>query len=162
MFISIGLVLPLFTGQLQSIGNKLLPMHIPVLLCGFICGPVYGVAVGFILPLFRSFILSMPVLYPNAVSMAFELGTYGLVSGLLFYSSDRKNLFDIYKSLIIAMISGRLVWGGVQLILLNIGDSPFTVSAFMAGAFLNAIPGIIIQIIFIPTLIVILKKMNFI
>lgn len=83
MFIGIGLVLPFLTGQIHVIGKMLLPMHIPVLLCGFICGWQYGLLVGFILPLFRSVLFSMPVMYPNAIGMAFELATYGAVSGLL-------------------------------------------------------------------------------
>ena len=53
MFIAIGQVLPFFTGQIPQIGNMLLPMHIPVLLCGLICGWKYGALVGFTTPLLR-------------------------------------------------------------------------------------------------------------
>lgn len=48
MFLALGLVLPFATAQIQQIGNMLLPMHIPVLLCGLICGWQYGGLVGFI------------------------------------------------------------------------------------------------------------------
>ena len=84
MFLAIGLVLPLFTGQIPQVGNMLLPMHIPVFLCGLICGWQYGAAVGFIVPLLRSAIFGMPVFFPSATAMAFELMTYGLVAGLLY------------------------------------------------------------------------------
>ncbi len=59
----------------------LLPMHIPVLLCGLICGWKYGILVGFILPLLRHTIFGMPILFPTGIAMAFELATYGFVIG---------------------------------------------------------------------------------
>jgi len=72
MFIAIGLVLPFFTGQIPQIGRMLLPMHIPVFLCGLICGWKYGLMVGFILPLLRYAVFGMPVIFPNGIAMAFE------------------------------------------------------------------------------------------
>lgn len=158
MFMCMGYVLPFFTGQIKEIGNMLLPMHIPVLFAGFICGWKYGLAVGFILPLFRSLTIGMPHLYPNAVSMAFELATYGFVSGYLYTRSRWKCIVSLYKCLIISMISGRVVWGVVQAILLGAGKSAFTFNMFLAGAFINALPGIIIQLILIPAVMVALNK----
>ena len=84
MFLALGLILPFFTGQIPQIGSKLLPMHIPVFLCGLICGWKYGGLVGFILPLLRSALFGMPVFFPSATAMAFELMTYGAVSGFLY------------------------------------------------------------------------------
>ena len=92
MFFAVGLILPFFIGQIPMIGQMLLPMHIPVLLCGLIVGWQYGLAVGFFLPLVRSVLFGMPAMFPNAVSMAFELAAYGLVIGWLYgcllYTSD--------------------------------------------------------------------------
>ena len=48
----------------------LLPMHLPTLLCGFLCGGPWGAAVGFLAPLMRSAILGMPPPFPTAVAMA--------------------------------------------------------------------------------------------
>ena len=110
MFLAIGFVLPFLTGQIQTIGNMLSPMHIPVLLCGLICGWKYGVAVGFILPLLRSMIFGMPPMYPNAIAMAFELMTYGLVIGLLYSRSRWQCVVALYRCLIAAMLAGRVVW----------------------------------------------------
>ncbi len=76
MFMAIGMVLPFLTGQIPQIGNMLLPMHIPVLLCGLICGPQYGAAVGFVLPLLRSAVFGMPVIFPAATAMTSELVSY--------------------------------------------------------------------------------------
>ena len=153
MFLAIGLVLPFFTGQIQQIGNMLLPMHIPVLLCGLICGWQYGALIGAILPLLRFVLFGMPILYPNGLAMAVELCVYGLAVGFI-YSMFKKQglLLPVYISLIIAMILGRVVWGGSMTVLLSMKDNTFTASAFMAGAVLNAIPGIILQLLLIPAI----------
>lgn len=158
MFMAIGIVLPFFTGQIQSIGNMLLPMHLPVLLCGFICGWKYGLVVGAALPVIRSMWFGMPQMFPNAVSMAFELATYGFVAGWLYSHARWHCVKSLFRCLVVAMLSGRLVWGFVQVVLLGIGGKGFTPAMFIAGAFTNAIPGIIFQLIFIPALMVALGK----
>ena len=75
LFLALAFVLPFLTGQVPEIGNMLCPMHIPVLLCGFICGWPYGLLIGFLSPLLRSLILGMPPMFPKAVCMALELAT---------------------------------------------------------------------------------------
>lgn len=157
MFLALAYVLPFLTGQIQEIGSMLCPMHIPVLLCGFICGWPWGIVVGFSAPLLRSMILTMPPLFPKAVCMAFELATYGAIAGILYKVLPKKKR-NIYVSLIVAMIAGRLVWGAAMFICLGIQGGSFGFSAFLAGAVTNAIPGIIIQIILIPILVMALEK----
>lgn len=161
LFLALGLVLPFLTGQIPEIGSMLLPMHIPVLLCGFICGPLWGVAVGFICPLLRSALFTMPPMYPTALAMAFELAAYGLVSGLL-YKLMPKNLGGIYVSLVGAMIAGRIVWGIARLLMAIGTESPFLWAAFISGAFTTAIAGIVLQLVLIPAVIVLLEKYNLI
>ena len=158
MFMAIGMVLPFLTGQIPQIGNMLLPMHIPVLLCGLICGWQYGAAVGFVLPLLRSAMFGIPVFFPTATSMAFELMTYGLVVGLLYQISRWQCVVALYRCLILAMIAGRAVWGIVQFIQVGVFGEGFTLKMFMAGAFLNAIPGIVLQLILIPAIMVALDR----
>lgn len=158
MFLALGMVLPFVTMQIPQIGNMLLPMHIPVFLCGLICGWQYGAAVGVIVPIMRSMIFTVPVMFPNAVSMSLELMTYGLVAGLLYGISRHQCIIALYRSIIIAMLAGRAVWGAAQVIFLTAGGKSFTWSAFAAGAFLNAIPGIIIQLVLIPTIMLALHK----
>lgn len=159
MFIAIGIVLPFLTGQIPQIGSMLLPMHIPVLLCGFICGWQYGGVVGFVLPLLRHVMFGMPPLM-TALAMAFELATYGIITGLFYRLLPKKNIVTLYISLISAMIIGRVVWGIVQIIITGVGGEAFTWQLFMAGAFLNAIPGIILQLILIPALMVALNRIG--
>ena len=158
IFIAIGLVLPFFTGQVPQIGNMLLPMHLPVFLCGLICGWPYGLAVGMILPLLRSFAFGMQPLYPIALAMTFELAAYGFVSGFLYGRSRWQCMIALYRSLIAAMLCGRIVWGIAEVILLGIGGNAFTWQMFVACAVLNAVPGIILQLVLIPAVMVSLHR----
>lgn len=158
MFLSIGFVLPIFTSQIKEIGDTLLPMHIPVMLCGLICGWKYGFIVGLILPFIRSVVFSMPPIYPNAVWMATELAVYGLVIGLLYFIINRKNTIGVYISLVSAMLIGRLAWGIAKTILLGVSGKAFTFSMFMIGGFVDAVPGIIIQLVLIPLIMAVLNK----
>lgn len=157
MFLALALVLPLLTGQIPQVGNALCPMHIPVLLCGFFCGPWYAAAVGFIAPLLRFLIFGMPPLMPTGIAMCFELLTYGLVAALLYKSLPGKKGF-VYVSLAGAMLAGRLVWGCARVILFGLGKSAFGRAAFVSGAFVNAIPGIILQIVLIPVIVMALRR----
>ncbi|MDR0272894.1 MAG: ECF transporter S component [Clostridiales bacterium] len=158
MFIAIGIVLPFLTMQIPEIGNMLLPMHIPVLLCGLICGWKYGLTVGIILPLMRSFIFTMPPMYPVAIAMAFELAAYGLIIGLVYNRSRWQCIVALYRSMLIAMLSGRVVWGAAMIILLGVRGGSFTWETFMSGAFITAFPGIIAQLIIIPAVMVALNR----
>ncbi len=155
--LALAMVLPFFTGHIPQIGKMLSPMHIPVFLCGFFCGPIYGLVIGFIAPLLRSVTFGMPALMPSAVGMCFELATYGLISGLMYRALPKKNVY-IYVSLITAMIAGRIVWGIARVILLGVGGYEFGWEAFIAGALLNAIPGIILHIVLVPIIVIAVKK----
>ena len=157
LMLAAGIYLPFLTGQIPQIGKMLLPMHIPVLLCGMICGWQYGLVVGLILPALLGVLYGMPVFFPMGMAMCFELATYGLVIGLL-YKLLPKNIGFTYVSLIVAMIAGRIVWGVVRVIQSGVSGSAFTWKLFMSGAFLNAIPGIIIQLVFIPAIMLVLVK----
>lgn len=157
LFLALAYVLPFMTGQIPEIGAMLCPMHLPVLLCGFFCGWPWGLVVGAVAPLLRSLTLGMPPLFPTALCMALELATYGAVSGLLHRLLPKKKPY-IYLSLIVAMLLGRLVWGAAMLLLLGISGGAFTLAAFFAGAFTNAIPGIILQLVLIPVLVMVLDN----
>ncbi len=162
MFLSLGLVLPFLTGQIQYVGNMLLPMHIPVLLCGFICGWQYGAVAGFVLPIMRSLIFTMPIMYPTAIAMAFELSAYGFLSGYLFTHAKWQCIKSLYRCMITAMLGGRAVWGIAMTVLMGVGADGFTFTAFLSGAFLNAIPGIILQLIVIPVVMLALDRTHLI
>ena len=156
MCLALCLLLPFLTGQIPQIGSALCPMHLPVLLAGFLCGPWSALVTGLAAPLLRNLLFSMPPLL-TAIAMSFELGTYGVVSGLL-YRRLPKNLAGIYISLITAMITGRIVWGIVRVAMTGMAGEAFTWAMFLAGAFTTAIPGIIIQLILIPVLVTAIKK----
>ena len=157
LFIALGLTLPMITANVPMIGNMLLPMHFPIIICGLICGAGYGALAGVITPLLRSFIFGMPPLFPIAAAMAFELAAYGAVAGLV-YVIIQKNKGSVYPALIISMLSGRAVWGVVTFILFRMMGKTLTLQMFLAGAFTNAIPGIVGQLIIIPVLMYYLAK----
>jgi len=147
LFLALAFVLPMITGHVPQIGNMLCPMHFPVLLAGFVLGGPWGLALGFIAPLLRSVLFGMPPLYPIAISMAFELATYTLPM--------------MYAALATAMVAGRLVWGAVRFVLAGLSGSAFPFSAFLSGALLTAVPGIIAQLILIPLILTALQKAKF-
>ena len=155
--LALCLVLPFLTGQIPEIGSKLCPMHIPVLLCGFLCGPAYALVVGAIAPLVRFVLFGMPPIFPTGVAMCFELAAYGLVSGLMYRRLPKKTV-SIYASLIVAMIAGRVVWGVAQAILLGLTGSALTWKMFITSAVLNAIPGIVIHIVLIPVIVMAIER----
>ena len=154
MFLALALVMPFLTGQIPQIGSMLCPMHFPVLLCGFFCGGGMGFLVGLIAPILRSAMFGMPPMFPVAICMAFELAVYGLVAGTLYRRLPRKK-WAIYVSLIVAMILGRIVWGLVMLLLIG---ANFGMEAFLAGAVTTALPGILLQLLLIPMIVILMEK----
>lgn len=160
LFIAMGLVLPFLTGSIPRFGRMMLPMHIPVLLCGFICGEKYGAMTGFVVPLLRSALWHAPVFPISAIAMAFELMTYGFVSGFLYRRSKWQCIVALYRCLIAAMAAGRLVFGPVKYLLtLLLGNGEtYSFALFWSEAFASAVPGIIIQLTLIPALMLALDK----
>ena len=155
--LALCMVLPFLTGQIPEIGSMLCPMHIPVLLCGFLAGPLWAAVVGLIAPLLRFALFGMPPLFPTGVAMCFELAVYGAVSGGLYARLPRRTV-NLYVSLLAAMLLGRVAWGAVRLVLSGLSGSAFTWAAFMAGAFTTAIPGIILHIVLIPVIVLALQR----
>lgn len=149
MMLAIGLVLPFLTGQIPQVGAMMLPMHLPVLLCGLVCGWQYGGVVGFVLPLLRYALFGAPPM-PVGLAMTVELAAYGIVAGALYQRSRWKCLLAVYRSLIAAMVAGRLVWAAARVAMVGLVDVPFTWELFLSGALLTAIPGIILQLMVIP------------
>ncbi len=159
MFLALAFVMPFLTGQIPQIGSMLCPMHIPVLLCGFFCGAPWGLLVGFIAPLFRSVIFGMPPMFPTALCMAFELAAYGFISGLVYRRLPRSRV-SVYVSLITAMLLGRAVWGILMFACMGFDPSAFGFAAFISAAVTSAIPGIILQLLLIPVLVISLQKVH--
>lgn len=159
LFLVLGYVLPLFTSQIKEIGDTLLPMHIPVMLCGLVCGARYGLAVGFVLPFLRGIVFSMPPLYPNALWMALELATYGFVTGFMYGRVKNPKTGYLYFCLSVSMLLGRVVWGITKTVLLGLTGKAFTFEAFLIGGFVDAFPGIVLQFILIPFIIGVLNHL---
>ncbi len=159
LFLALSYIMPYITGQIPEVGSMLCPMHFPVLICGFVCGWQWGLLVGAIAPIFRSGIIGMPPMFPTAVCMAFELAAYGAFSGLLYKILPKRKI-NVYVSLVLSMIIGRIIWGISMATILGINKATFGFSAFITGAFTNAIPGIILQVIIVPIIVMITEKLN--
>lgn len=149
--IAIGLLLPQLVKFIPIAypGAVLLPMHIPVLICGFLCGWRFGAIAGLLTPLIASLLTGMPPLFPTAVSMMIELAAYGILTGLLYKYTKGK----IFITLVGAMLGGRIVLGVVNAFLFNLADNAYGLGLFVSGAFVTALPGIIIQLILVPIII---------
>lgn len=160
MLLAVALLLPFLTGQIPEIGSMLSPMHLPVLLCGFLCGPIWGLAVGAVAAPLRYLLFGMPQM-PMCLFMAAEMAVYGLLAGLL-YSIFPKKIPYLYISLILSMIGGRLVYGAVQWVVIGSGGGTYTLNMFLASTMIGSWPGILLQIVLIPVIMIALKRAKFI
>lgn len=157
--LAISVVLPMLTDQIPRFGQGLRPMHIPVLIAGFACGPVIGFVVGLAAPMLNLLIHGAPALMQAGFAMSLELATYGLIAGLLYSQLPRKT-GNIYVSLITAMIVGRIVWGASMIALSSRDGLRFTYQMFMTYAFIDAMPAILFHIVLIPAVVIALEKAN--
>lgn len=163
--ISLCVVLPLALHFIPAVGSfnlgvVLSPMHLPVLLCGLICGWSYGLACGIIGPFLSSLITSMPG-WAKLPTMMVELALYGLISGALIeLIRTGRQILDLYISLILAMLTGRIFTGIIRAFIFapRSEEGVYTIQAWATGYFVSAFPGIIMQLILIPILYVGLQR----
>lgn len=141
-------VLPLAFHGIPNGGTIFLPMHIPVLLCGLVCGWPYGSVCGLLGPLLSSLVTGMPPLAYLPTMMA-ECCVYGFVSGLLmlFVRTGHTNI-DLYLSMVSAMVLGRVASGLLKSVLS--GTAPF---AWITTSLVTGIPGIVLQLVLMPLLV---------
>ncbi|MBQ4037786.1 MAG: ECF transporter S component [Clostridia bacterium] len=156
--LALCLVLPFLTGNIPAIGQQFAPMHFPVLLCGYLAGPLWGGVVGVVAPFMRNLLFGAPVLYPQAIRMAFELCVYGAAAGL-FYRYLPKKPLGVYVSLLCAMFFGRLSWALAQFILSVLDKTqPFYPELVVTQTVTSSLYGILIQIVLIPPLVLALQR----
>lgn len=154
--LALCMLMPFLAGQIPAVGRAISPMHIPVFLAGFLCGPLWAMAVGGTAPLLRHFWLQMPPLI-TAVAMTFELAAYGFVSGALYRRLPRRRS-SIYIALIAAMAAGRVVWGVAMVVISGVSAEVFTWDIFLSNAVITALPGIVVHITVIPVLVMALQR----
>ena len=151
ILLSLAVALPTLFPNHITFGRMLQPMHTPVLLAGFIVGGPLAAVVGAAAPMLRHFMVGMPTM-AIAVPMCFELATYGLVTAIVYKISSHRGR-SIVKSLLAALLAGRVVWG-----IANVVMNDYTFSMVMTEGVFNALPGIIIQLFLVPLIIYGLKK----
>ncbi len=153
LLLATGILLPMVFHMVGMTGPIALPMHIPVLIGGFLLSPQLALALGIITPILSGMLTGMPVIFPMAVIMAFELGTYGLVASI----ASRKFKLSPILSLIISMIAGRITAGLTVAALVQLFGVKMNPLMYVKGAVITGIPGIIIQLIFVPSLVYAIK-----
>lgn len=158
MCVALGIVLPMAFHFVPNAGSILLPMHLPVLLCGLINGPVWGLIAGIATPALSSMMTGMPpAMY--LPSMLFELAGYGLVAGLMMKLMLRKRTIPtVYAALIAAMLAGRILYGLSNAFLFRAGA--YSLEIWFAAAFTTALPGILLQLVIIPPVVLALQKIK--
>lgn len=153
MFLAMALILPFVTGNNIELGKMICPMHLPVMLCGFICGPVWGIAVGAVAPILRYAVFGAPLLNV-ALCMTFELAVYGGVCGFM-HKIFNKSFKLIIPSLLIAMVCGRIASGIANYFIM---DGKFALDVFIKGSVLISLPGMVVQIILVPPIVMLVYK----
>lgn len=151
--IALGVTVPMVF-HLFGLGMAFTPMHLPILLCGLCFGPLYGLLCGLVTPIISSVTTGMPPLYPTCLTMTFELGIYGLLSGFLY----RRLKLNIYLALILTMFSGRVVGGIVSAILMGISNQAYGFNTFVSAYFITNLPGTILLIIIVPIFVLALTR----
>lgn len=146
--IALGLVLPIFFHMIGA-GSAFSPMHLPVLLCGLLFGWQYGAVCGLIVPLLSSLLTGMPPIFPTALAMMLELCAYGSLAGIFY----RRLYWNVYFALIAAMLGGRVVSGLANALFLSMAGKPYGFAVFLSDSFLEAVPGIILQVVLVPVIV---------
>lgn len=158
LFVAMGILLPIAFHALPNGGKSFSPMHIPVLLCGFVCPWPLALLVGVLTPLLSSILTGMPPFgMPFMIAMIPELACYALLAALL-YKLLPKSIPSLYIALVGAMLGGRLAYGLCMWLLMLAGRGEYSMQAFLAGAFINAVPALILHIVLIPPIVLALKR----
>lgn len=148
LLLVLGLIIPYIFHSSGIAGNIFLPMHVPVLIGGFLLPPQFALLLGILTPIINSLITGMPG-FPIVLIMIFELGTYGLLASVFYLKLRLPSVF----ALILSMIGGRIMAGLVVFILAIFFAIPLEPITYVIGAITTGIPGIVIQLILIPILI---------
>ncbi len=156
LFSALCIVLPMAFHAVPQGGLIFCPMHIPVLLAGLICGWQYGLVVGIVGPTLSMLTTGMPPL-ATLPSMLIECAVYGLVSGLLMKFVRTGHVYaDMYVSLIVAMLAGRIIGGICKALFFT--DGEYTIAAWATAYFVKALPGIVMHLALIPSVVFALMK----
>jgi thiamine transporter ThiT len=158
LFLAIAIVLPTLTGQIPEIGKMLSPMHLPVMLLGFLCGAPWAAAVGAIAPILRMLAFGAPT-GSTAIGMIFELAAYGALTGAFYRVFPKKTPY-LYLTLLLSMLGGRLVLSLVKFILNGIAGTSFSFFAYFASNVVSTLPAILLQALIVPPLAVLLRRFS--
>lgn len=165
LFTALGVFLPQLSHLFGADFGKLIsPMHFPIFIAAFLLGPLYGSAVAIACPVLSSLIMGMPVA-PKIPFMVLELLTYALAASIIYQPTSKwKKPISLYVSLVTAQILGRIVYAlGITAAVKLFGVThpaiyrSVSILAFVES-FAEGLPGIILQLILIPIIVIVLEK----
>lgn len=139
----LAIILTLIIHLTKINGVILSPMHLPILLAGFILGPIYGLIIGILAPIINGLLKIIPT-FPITWAIVVESGLYGLISGLFYEKFGMKVMPALVGSIVLGKIGGGAV--------LHFLDKSIKTTTFIA------FPGIIVQLILVPTIFKIYKE----
>jgi len=150
LMISLGLLFPV-AFHTVGLGKAFLPMHVPVLLCGFLTDPATGLLVGVLTPLLSALLTGMPLLAPPvAQAMMVELGIYGFLAAVL----HRRYAVRIYPALLVTMFAGRLVYGVLGVLFFGlVGLARIPVLYPVSAGLVASVPGLLLQLVIVPPVV---------
>lgn len=154
--IALCIVLPMAFHAIPNAANIYCPMHVPALLCGLVCGWPMGLLCGIAGPVLSSVFTGMP---PMAYlpSMVVELAAYGFFAGLVITLLRTGSLYaDLYISLVASLLAGRILAGVAKALIFSAGK--YSLAAWTTSYFITSLPGLIIQLALIPSIVVALEK----
>lgn len=141
----------------KPLGNAFLPMHLPVLLGGYLLNPAAAMLCGMLSPILGFLLTGMPAV-PRLFFMIFELGAYGLFTSLF----ARKCRLPVFLSLPLSMLAGRIVYFlsllfALRVLHLELAGAP-SASAALISAVATGVPGILLQLAAVPALLTAMRK----
>jgi len=154
--IAMCVVLPIALHAIPNVGSLISPMHVPVFICALVCGPFWGVVCGLVGPFLSSVITQMPPI-AYLPSMLVELAVYGFACGIIMrYIKTGRLYADIYISLGVSMVLGRIAAGLVKAFIFSAGS--YSISVWVSSYVVGTLPGIIVHLILVPAVYAALKK----
>lgn len=141
----------------KPLGNAFLPMHLPVILGGYLLNPAAALVCGALSPILSFFVSGMPP-FPRLIFMIFELGAYGFSTSVFVH----KCRLPVWLNLPLTWICGRTMYFVTAFFALRVlhleMQGMTTASAAVWTAVTTGVPGIILQAVVVPILVAAFKK----
>lgn len=149
---ALALTLPL-AFHAVGMGNRFLPMLLPLLLNGFLVPARWALLTGLAVPWISALATGMPPIYPPvAASVSLEGGVMGMLAALLYRPGKRR----LFVALVPAILAGRATSFATTWFLAELFSLPAAISA--TAQTLQGLPGVALQLAVIPLVVRMLER----